>query len=83
MCGKAGYHPDVKFFNGWWPSIPAVSFLYRPGAQWVKAAGPIGFGGVPTEVAWIYNGELGAIDWKFFIYDAYIFDEFDVLMTWQ
>jgi hypothetical protein len=83
VCGDAGFHPDVNFFNGWYPSIPAVSFLYRVGQAWVKAAGPIGVGNAPTVIAWIYNGELGAIDWKLMIYDAYIHDEFDVLMTWQ
>jgi hypothetical protein len=30
-----------------------------------------------------HDGELGAIDWKIHIYGAYMFDEFDVMMSWK
>jgi hypothetical protein len=31
----------------------------------------------------MYEGGLGAIDWRIMIYDAYLFDGFDIIMTWQ
>lgn len=82
VCGKAGYHPDVRYFNGWYPSVPAVKFMYRRSSAWAQAGSVVGIGSSLQVVAWIYNGELGGIDWKIMIYDAYLFDEFDVLMTW-
>lgn len=83
VCGKAGNHPDVRYSNGWRPSIPALKFLYRAGAGWVQAGGLHAFDGGLKVYTWMYDGALGAIDWKIQIYDAYLFDQFDVMMTWN
>jgi hypothetical protein len=82
-CGKAGFHPDVRYFNGWRPSIPALQFLYRAGGGWSQAGALHAFEGGTKVFTWVYDGGLGAIDWKIHIYDAYVFDQFDVMMTWN
>jgi hypothetical protein len=83
VCGRAGFHPDVRYFNGWRPSIPYAKFVYRSGQSWAQAGGTYAFGSGLRVVAWIYDGDLGPIDWKLQIFDAYIHDEFDVMMSWS
>jgi hypothetical protein len=83
FCGKAGFHPDVHYFNGWRPSIPVARFLYRVGQTWMQAGNSLAFGSNAKTAGYMYVGELGPIDWKIQIYDAYVFDQFDVMMTWN
>lgn len=83
VCGKAGYHPGVCT-PGWGcaPDFPRVFYQHRNGGSWTTDLWvPVGN---VTKVygAWIYNGELGPIDWRIMIDQAYNFDEFDVMMTW-
>jgi hypothetical protein len=73
----------VRYFNGWRPSIPYAKFAYRSGQSWAQAGGTYAFGSGLRVVAWIYDGDLGPIDWKLQIFDAYIHDEFDVMMSWS
>jgi hypothetical protein len=80
VCGRPGFHPQVD--HGL-TTVPALQFLYRAGASW-KLAGKIRALGPGTRVfTWMYDGGLGAIDWRIMIYDAYLFDGFDIMMTWQ
>jgi hypothetical protein len=80
VCGKAGFHPQV---NGWLTTVPVLKFLYRTGQSWVQAGNSHTFGSNNRVFAWKYTGGLGAIDWRIMIYDAYLFDEFDFMMSWQ
>jgi hypothetical protein len=80
VCGRPGFHPEAD--HGYTTS-PALEFLYRSGSSW-KLAGKIhAFGAGIHVYSWMYDGGLGAIDWRIMIYDAYLFDEFDIMMTWQ
>jgi hypothetical protein len=80
VCGKAGFHPST---SGGLPSVPVLQFLYRAGQSWAQAGERRTFGSNNRVWAWMYDGGLGAIDWRIMIYDAYLFDEFDVMMSWQ
>jgi hypothetical protein len=80
VCGKAGFHPQV---NGGFTTVPVLKFLYRTGQSWVQAGNSHTFGSSNRVFAWKYTGGLGSIDWRIMIYDAYLFDEFDVMMSWQ
>lgn len=80
VCGRAGFHPQV---DGWLTTTPVLKFLYRSGQSWKQAGSSRTFGSANRVFAWKYDGELGAIDWRIQIYDAYLYDEFDIMMSWK
>lgn len=80
VCGRTGFHPQVY---DWLTTVPVLKFMYRSGLTWQQAGNALTFASGNRVWAWIYDGGLGAIDWRIHIYDAYVNDEFDIMMTWN